>query len=1826
MGELITQTDVINAEMGYGLSVDEMLDASNVAAVIRPFVVVKINGQELAPVDWSQHVLEAGEEVEIYYRPAGDSGKEILRLIATIAIIVVAWQVAGAYAGSGIFGLSAEATKIVIATSITAVGTALLNAFIPPPSVNLPNGGYDTGESYFLTNQSNRARPYAAVPVPYGRVKMIGNLAAQPEVFSAGDSSLFTTLIDWGLGQSNVFNYRAGDTKLQWFAATMKEHTNVPNWRNDDPDQGLDYVPLELLRYPLNSVELSVGLSTNGDQGTANTVPTAYSAVVELYFPQGITYFDDQGNSQNLGITFKGEYRPAGTGEWLPWPAGTKGYAGDSHIRFGAGTVDPDDGNPNEEPNIDFSVPVANVLAGDDFVCTISFDRAVYAVDFTDFEFLNSATGANVTGQFQKVSESEITPNRVWQYVLRAPNIGDTESNQYIIGTNLSNFIDEEPPYGQPFPDKVYESNAFTVSGANAGDGGGDNGGGPVDGTLYDRTAGNETYVRVSGYYNPYSGGYIAYDKSSWVQTSFQVWVGGVQQVVNLDDFTQYVGTGQEYTTQSGFGVNVVTEFWSLKRADGSSGLTRFFSFPPNWGDGTPFLQTFTIYGNKPQPAKASIEIIFALRGEYEIRVTRIGDNTNSERPQQYVSTCFWSRIASRGYPYYPDTLDGRQSILNLQRRHTMTEIRLEASESVQGNLNEISATVVSQLRQFNPAIGQWNPPVNSRNPAWVVADLLTGYRAQQVRVPRNLQDDGGYLRTADLEMPSFNALSRKCIEQVTYTQNGQQLTRRRYECDLIVAGDAPIIETVQNILSMCRSRLILNQAGKLEIMQDVDRANEVRQVFTPANSWGFQGERIFQELPHGLRVSFIAPELGYQRGTVEVYRPPYTRQTATTFEDLETIGCTNWHMAAQYGMYVFGQMVLRTETFTLNVAAESIAVQTGDVVEVANDTAALGGSSHLIVEQINQSTFVLSEEPSIFSDPYYTLKTNQGVIQGRVLSIIGRTVQIDRNAELPIMDASGVGIMVIGQKDFVTKKYIISGIRPNQDLTAQLTLVPYDINVYNTDNGSFPEWNSGGDGDPQNPENGGNARTIDLTGFTYLEYDNDRQPISVSDLSWDLQTADAPLSGWEVQWTQKGQDAIIDIDFLTADKRGYQHKYNAINGEFGAGYYVVTPVSQLGYKGEGAEVFVGKSVDRIPPPAPARFRAVAYPTYIRFNWLRSDCPDLAGYTITMYGTESGKVDEVKVSWRDEQFVWFTEFDQRGAAFEMYATDTSGNNSETVFFNGLISGLPYPPLVVPFYYEKREQDIDTGVITPASVNWLDVLSPIDREPSRLISHYELRFDPDPENSTVVNSQFVDHFQHPSQEIWRPALHLYPELGTWYIAAIDHFNRRGPWNKCSSDDLDYTMSIGYDQEIKYYPIGHPLEREPYSEVDVYWQPFGTDEFQVVEYKLWMFPRQPEFPDLPNTIFRDSYEKNCYYLPDGTEVQIEAGEERYLGATLFYQGPNRGVLLTFNQLPNYQMGHQGTFVIEGLVADGRQLGTRAKDDWQMIYDRTGPSAPANFVYEINPNDQTQFALEWTACPEPDIEFYEIRYANRRDAPWETAMIIGQPDFYHVQEPWRQKYIWFDETRGGKYMIRGYDTTGNIGAMSSLIMDPLEIDPNAGWDLIQSIEGHDDFIGVLENMYRVDGSITIMLEQSTPMVDGLQTAYFYYDEDTTIPILAETRIVSETLEAFAEDRPNWEYIAEWPLLSLVENMAEGGKDESNVTLTHEVKLPNSQVWQQFDDSEFALSGTVEYRIKLTNDQQDGNAGIRRSRILVYAESDDKVTKTWPTEIKTQIIPHKK
>lgn len=1742
-------------EIGHGLTIAEILGHANCAPTMWQYMQIKVNGAMLERDQWENFIPRSNDVVSILVRPAGgDGGKEIFRLIATIAIAVAAIVFAPAIAGA-VLGttVAAGSTAALVTTAIlTTVGTLILNAVVPPPSINLPNSGFDAGESYFLTGQSNQARPYQVVPVVYGRMKMVGNLASQPEIFSAGDSSVFTTLVDWGLGANRVSDIRAGDTQIAYFNGTIISHENTPAYADENnPALGLAPVPLQLLQYPLNSQELSVGLSSDGDVGVATTVPTAYSAVVELSFPQGIAYYDKNGDLQRLGVTFEGTYRKRGDSEWLNWPTGTEGYAGDAHIWFGQGSVDPNNPNPEGNPSITINVP-STVQSGETFTFSLAFDKEVYQVSRTDLSFIRASNSTNATDQFELISENEITANRLWQFTYRAPVVADNESLQFLIATNLQNFVDAPPPNGVQFPDTAYVSPNFVVAGESVDTG--DGGPGEDDTNLYDQTSGNETYVMVNGFA---SFGYIPGDSSTWNVGGFSVWVGGSTVPSDTANFRNYAGTFQTHTESPSFGGVVITEYWTLKnstgapgRATGSRFMPRYAGFPNiNYPGINPeyFGARFSLYGDETKPAKASIVIQFPEQGEYEIKVERIGDTENSDDKNQYFNAAYWTRIASRGYPF-TDIEDGRRSVLNLKRKHTMSEIRLEASENVQGNLNQITGVVTSKLRGHNG--NQWTEPTDSRNPAWVVADILTGHRAQQIRYPLNSQDCPGYLTEDQLDLASFRQFAQVCREKVEYEYKGETVERFRYTTDIVLAAQAPVIETVQNILAMCRAQLIMGQNGLIQIMQDVDRGEQVRQVFTPANSWNFRGERIFPKIPHGLNVEFVSPDLGYQKGEVTIYRPGYDITNATDFEDLKTFGCTNWHFAAQYGMYNLGQMVLRQEQFTMSVSAESLVVQRGDVVEVATDVAALGGGSHLIVDQVSADTIVISEEPNAYNDPHYTIKSDDGVKQGRVVSIIGRTVQLDETFTAPL---TGQGFIVIGEKNLVTKKYIVNSIRPLPDFSAELSLVPYDERVYKTDEGAFPEWTPGGDGDPQNPNNGGNARTVDLDGYSYLEYIN-RQPISVSVLTWDLLTADAQLSGWRVTFTQAGQSTNINVAMLTAEKREFEHKYQSNTNEFGPGIYTVTPITQLGYDGQGAGVFVSQSIDRIPPPEPQPFFVVVEPGWTKFFWKYPDAPDIGGYTLYRKRTEGDNLEweEIgKAGPYDEYATFPFSMDVWGESFGIICTDTSGNDSEMAVYDGLINGAPAPGLVEPFDWFGGDDP---------HLEWEDLYDPYN-----LIVEYDIKHDPDPNSQNILDAQFID-FVPPNTE----TLDLTGNrvTGAYWIRATDKWGYVGPWNRTSSSELDYTIEGSYTQSIYY------VDRYPKSQVDFTWAAVGSDAGDITSYRLTLYPRQPK--------------------PYFNRVTIPKKDPIVL-----YEGTDTSFTGDVDHIPQGDLYHQGQFIIDGLV-DGIVSGSgRAVLDWQLIYDTEGPPAPDDFIVRIDPLDPDRVTITWSASEAPDVDYYEIRYSSRTGGDWEDSQVVAVVEWDTLEA--------FDFYRPGKFMIRATDTSGNVGQMSDYLLNPGGIDPNDGWQLIQVIQGHPDWVGTLDNLFRRENSATLFLDPNTPVENGIQEAFFYYDETSTIPTLAETRIVSEDLLPFAEDGESWEFIAEWPLLSEVETMAQAGGSAGNVTLFHEVKLPGSDVWQEFTSSEFPITGELEFRIRLNNDEPDADAGIRKSRILIYAQKEE-------------------
>jgi hypothetical protein len=82
-----------------------------------------------------------------------------------------------------------------------------------------------------------------------------------------------------------------------------------------------------------------------------------------------------------------------------------------------------------------------------------------------------------------------------------------------------------------------------------------------------------------------------------------------------------------------------------------------------------------------------------------------------------------------------------------------------------------------------------------------------------------------------------------------------------------------------------------------------------------------------------------------------------------------------------------------------------------------------------------------------------------------------------------------------------VTQPYLVQQITPDSDLTATLTLVKYDEDIYNADTGALPEWDPGFGDDLVNTTD---LAIVNLNSEHSLRYE-DRYPVNEFLLTWGL-------------------------------------------------------------------------------------------------------------------------------------------------------------------------------------------------------------------------------------------------------------------------------------------------------------------------------------------------------------------------------------------------------------------------------------------------------------------------------------------------------------------------------------------------------------------------------------------------------------------------------------------------------------------------------------------------------------------------------------------------
>lgn len=238
----------------------------------------------------------------------GGGGKDILRVIAAIAITVAAIATGQFYAVAGAWGWASYAA----AAAVSIGGSYLVNSMLPPATPTLSavsdEGSY-SGSSYGADGAKNVSEEGIPIPVVCGRFRVAGNLvSARTEL--DGDTQYLYLLLALCEGKlSAITNIKLNGTPISEFGTNVEiirdrlgtaNQTPIP-WFNDN----------ELMVFK-GAKLMNTGYSQHTTSSEVDKLK------INVIAPQGLIATNkNTGDTSAVEVFISAEYRKLGTTEWF---------------------------------------------------------------------------------------------------------------------------------------------------------------------------------------------------------------------------------------------------------------------------------------------------------------------------------------------------------------------------------------------------------------------------------------------------------------------------------------------------------------------------------------------------------------------------------------------------------------------------------------------------------------------------------------------------------------------------------------------------------------------------------------------------------------------------------------------------------------------------------------------------------------------------------------------------------------------------------------------------------------------------------------------------------------------------------------------------------------------------------------------------------------------------------------------------------------------------------------------------------------------------------------------------------------------------------------------------------------------------------------------------------------------------------------------------------------------------------------------------------------------------------------------------------------------
>ncbi|MBO9398728.1 hypothetical protein J7400_18805 [Shimia sp. R9_2] len=293
-------------------------------------VLSRGKNRSIVPMDqWSKVRPKAGAFIEIGPQVGALAGAALAALLPSAASFV---------AGTALGLTAGTLTYAVAYAGVTIVGSLLINALIPPPS--LP-GQTNDNPNFTITGQSNAESRYGIYPTVLGRHLMYPPKTARGYTEGGPEDIYYRGRFTFGYGPVALETLKIGTTPITDFEDIEIEFLNV------DQAETLKHMPdlapmvkawrtgtQHMSLYPDDIAEdgYSVRLLQNTPV-VRRTRDRAISATVDITY-QGLTTIGKKGGRHNRTVEVAFAYRLVGATAWID--AGTEKHTGrsTSNLRF----------------------------------------------------------------------------------------------------------------------------------------------------------------------------------------------------------------------------------------------------------------------------------------------------------------------------------------------------------------------------------------------------------------------------------------------------------------------------------------------------------------------------------------------------------------------------------------------------------------------------------------------------------------------------------------------------------------------------------------------------------------------------------------------------------------------------------------------------------------------------------------------------------------------------------------------------------------------------------------------------------------------------------------------------------------------------------------------------------------------------------------------------------------------------------------------------------------------------------------------------------------------------------------------------------------------------------------------------------------------------------------------------------------------------------------------------------------------------------------------------------------------------------------------------